>query len=65
MKREIEFFRDQYKEAYELYKKECAHSRELFDLSIKLHTRCYTYACFGFWSSVAAFGAGILIGGLK
>lgn len=62
---ETEYWKQAEKDMYELYKKEVAHSRELFDLSIKLHTRCWTYACFGFWSSVVAFGAGCLIGGLK
>ena len=60
-----EYWKQAQKEMYELYKKETAHSRQMFDEAIKLHTRCAVYAYTGFLSSIVAFGAGCLIGGLK
>lgn len=60
-----EYWKQAPKDMCEMCKKEVAHSRQMFDESIKLHTRCAVYAYTGFWSSIVAFVVGFLLGGLK
>lgn len=60
-----EYWKQANSDMCELYKKEVAHSRQMFDEAIKLHTRCAVYAYTGFWSSIVAFVVGCILGGLK